>query len=166
MSIDDTDFRAIVLAAGLQETAVADALARYHYACETTPVSEWINAQRGTSPHWWKPEPNELPVDDAILYSSDAQAKYAKENGPDALADALHAHGLKVGQVLKRPKQDTASAAEKLKGQNNPWSPQWKGEASKREAEKIRIIKGSASVAAQLAKAAGVTLSGQPLRGA
>jgi hypothetical protein len=46
----------------------------------------------------------------------------------------------------------------------NPWHPNFAGDANQRAAEQARIIKTGTKFALSMAKSAGVTLSGQPLR--
>ena len=165
-NIEEKDAQLIGEVNGLYPSAYADALGRFAYEAPDEPFSVWLPKQRENAPHWWKPEPKTPSKEDedaAVFHSADAQAAYAKANGADALAAKLAERELKPGHVLKRTKEDAATTFEKNnKAASNPWHPQYRGKNA--EAERIRICTQSASLASRLAAAAGVTLSGQPLK--
>ena len=94
------------------------------------------------------------------LFSLAEQAKLVKARGEAGAAQFLSDNGGALGSI----KQRTKDSADTVKGAKNPWSKEYRGKDA--EAERIRVIKSSTKLAAQLARAAGVTLSGQPLRGA
>jgi hypothetical protein len=64
---------------------------------------------------------------------------------------------MKLGQVRQAPKAEVT-------GSTNPYSDEFKGTPEQREARIQALIKSSATLAAQLAKAAGKTITNQPLR--
>lgn len=146
-------------------TVVSDAVAAYGWENPTEPFSVWLRSQREARPHWFMPEPktpSEEDEDAAVFTSADAQAAFMKEHGREALAAKLAERGLTIGRTLK-PTKATASDADETPSKN-PWSAKYKGKDP--EGHRLRVIKSSTKLASQLARAAGVTLTGQPLRGA
>ncbi|WP_298107429.1 hypothetical protein [Bradyrhizobium sp.] len=165
--LDFEDIKFICDGNRVHPSAIPDVRARYAHEEVNEPLSLWLPKQRETSPHWFQPEPKaegEEDEDVAVFTNADAQAAFAREHGTSALTAKLAERGLKVGQVVKAIKKEPSADA--TKPSTNPWHPSWKnGDAAARQAEQLRIIRQSTKLATSLAKAAGVTISGQPLRG-
>jgi len=157
--LDDFKFRA--LSEGYKATAIDpdyEAYADYVANGGTDSAGQWIEAQRKSRPHVF-----EIATDgnEPALFSVDAQAAYITANGAAALSQLLASNGLKIGQVKKPEPQDQS----KIKGETNPYSPQFRGTEEERAARINSIIVGlGTKTASAMAKSAGKTIANQPLR--
>jgi hypothetical protein len=159
MYIAPEDFRALFIAAGGREVALDDALALYDAtAVGDESVHAFILRHKEDRAHWFTVATKAAP-DAEELFSIDAQGRYAKEHGAAALGDFLKQHSMKPGQVKPRPKDQEPDAT----GENNPWSPKFKGSDAERATAQARIIKMGTKFAATMAASAGVTIGGVPL---
>lgn len=100
----------------------------------------------------------EISDNHPALYSLAEQAKLIRERGQENAAQFMRDNGGALGSIKPRPKVN----ADEIKGQDNPWAKNYRGKDA--EAHRLRVIKSSTKLASQLARAAGVTLTGQPLK--
>jgi hypothetical protein len=152
----EADKKALALAAGLREVAFADFNSQFPDD-DSISVGEFLAGVKAEKPHWFAP-----PIERAelALSSLKEQGELIREIGEAAASEVLAQHGLKIGQI-KPP----AKAEEKIKGEGNPYAKNFKGTPAEREAKIASIIRSAGTkFAASLAKSAGVTISGQPLR--
>lgn len=154
--ITDADFKTIALGIGLRKEAFDDALSQY--PDDGRSVSEWLPTMRKEKAHWFEMAAERV---EPALHSLKAQGDLVAEIGEAGAREQLAKHGLTLGQVKPAKKED----AETIKGANNPWSPQWKGDDAARQTRIASIIRGGGTkLAAALAKAAGKTIDGRELR--
>jgi hypothetical protein len=154
------DFDAIGLSMGMREVALDDAWARF--ATYDGSAREFFAKMKTECPHYFT-APKADTVEHAAFYSLGAQADFVREHGEKATAHLLATENLKLGQVKPPAKVDNA---EKFKGATNPYSDQFKGTKAERERQIAALInnRSGTGLAKQLAKAAGKTIAGQPLR--
>jgi hypothetical protein len=95
-------------------------------------------------------------------------ARPAREHGVAELTEVLRAEGLRPWFVRK---SEPVDPAEKVKGANNPYDDafQFKETPAEKEAERQKrmaslIKQGGTRLAASLARAAGKSITGQPLQ--
>ncbi|MCG2628846.1 hypothetical protein L6654_19605 [Bradyrhizobium sp. WYCCWR 13023] len=137
-------------------------------------LAEAIATLKDTRPHYFYAEAPEIEqLAEAAFGASPsltARGKLRKELGTDAayreLAEQWGSDGVSLkpgarpGSTQAKQKQDQKTDAAEVR--NNPWHPSWRG--ADRVAAQTSIIRTSTKLAAGLAKAAGVTLAGTPLR--
>lgn len=136
-------------------------------------LPEAIATLKQTRPHYFYSEPDDIAVLAEAAFgerpSLTARGKLRSELGTQAAylemaerwgSDGVSlAPGKRPGSVAAKKERDEKPTAET---RNNPWHESFKGD---RVAAQTSIIKGMGSkVAASMAKSAGVTLGGQPLR--
>jgi hypothetical protein len=157
-----TDFRAIGLARKppIREVALEDAWMRF--ATYDGSATEFFDESERERPHQFV-APAFDTTEHAAFYSLSAQSAYVKEHGESATRALLATEGLAPGRVKPQPKLD---AADKVPGTTNPYSDQFKGTEAEREARIASLINNreGTRLAAQLAKAAGKSITGQPLQ--
>jgi len=154
----EADIRAIALARGLREVALGDVIRQFPDD-GITSLAEWLESVRAEKPHWFAVV-TDGTENEAVLTSLSAQGTYVREHGEAAARELLARNGLKLGEI-KAPTKD-----EPPKGANNPFDLKaWRGTPAEREARIASIIKsGGTRFAASLAKSAGVSITGQPLK--
>ncbi len=153
------DFEAIGLAKGMREVAFEDAWARF--ATFDGSAREFFEAMKEECPHYFS-APATDTVEHAAFCSVEAQGAFVREHGEAALRDLLKTEGLTPGRVKKAAAVDPA---DKIKGENNPYSDSYRGTPAEREARISSLIRqGGTRLASQLAKAAGKTITGQKLQ--
>jgi hypothetical protein len=154
----EDDFRSIGLSMGVREVALGDAWLQF--ATFDGSAREFFTARKTDKPHWYAAPAVETP-EHMAFYSLGAQSAFVKEHGEQAARELLATEGLKLGQV----KPAKAADAESIKGQNNPYSDQYKGSEAERQARISSLIKsGGTKLAASLALSAGKTIDNKPLR--
>ena len=151
----EDDFRAIGLSMGMREVAMQDAWLQF--ATFDGSAREFFAARKQDKPHWFA-APAADTVEHAVFYSLSAQGAYVRERGEAALRELLKTEGLSPGKIKATPKADATT------GENNPYSDTFRGTPEQREARIASLIKSSATLAGQLAKAAGKTITNQPLQ--
>jgi hypothetical protein len=115
-------------------------------------------------PHWLS---DEVALGDLITGACDGgpkrpvdlktRAALLAKVGPERYAAILQEYGATTTRNGMRPDKSKSDASK------NPWAPSYKGD---RIAAQTAVIRGmGTAVAASMAKSAGVTLGGQPLRG-
>ena len=137
----------------------ADLLAKFEAEGTGESYNEFVAALKKSEPRYFERQA-ETDASHPALYSLAEQAKLIRERGEAGARQFMIDNGGALGKILPRVKDN----AETVKGAKNPWSKEYRGKDA--EAERIRVIRSSTKLAAQLARAAGVTLSGAPLRGA
>lgn len=160
MSVFNTfeDFEAFGIRDGHLQSALQDAWLDYSQSGDIS-MREFFKARKETHPHRYKTFVADTNnVGHAAIFSLAAQGAFLREHGEAATVELLKTQGLKLGQVKPAPKADATT------GSNNPYSSEFKGTEAQREARIQSLIKSSATLAGQLAKAAGKTLTNQPLR--
>jgi hypothetical protein len=117
-----------------------------------------FHADRKTRcPHrYTQPKPEPL-TDHAALYSLAEQAAYVKEHGEAATRELLANFGVKLGEL--KPKRPVEIA-----GSNNPYSDDFKGTEEERQARIRSLLASGTRLPTSLAKAAGKSITGQPLK--
>lgn len=138
--------------------ARADLTAKFE-AEGTASLSEFLASAKSNpdDARFFEREP-ETHANHPALYSLAEQAKLIKERGEAGAAQFMRDNGGALGSIKPRPKEN----ADDIKGQDNPWSDQYRGKDP--EGHRLRVIRSSTKLASQLARAAGVTLSGAPLK--
>jgi len=158
MPMLESDIRALARLSGVREVAFDDVIARFPNA-DTEGLSEWLAKIKPDRPQWFRVMTTN--TDNAPeLFSIDAQGRYVKQHGEDALVELLATQNLRPGETLKAPKPNGSDT----KGESNPWSKQFKGTDAEREARKTSIIRSGTKFAASMAASAGVYISGAPLK--
>lgn len=155
----EDDFAAIMLSPPnpMREIVLRDASARFKLPkYDNTSAGDFKKEMLTECSHYFQ-APVADTVEHAAFYSLSAQGAYVREHGEAATRELLKTEGLKLGQVKPAPKAEVT-------GSNNPYSPEFKGTEAQREARIQSLIKSSATLATQLAKAAGKTLTNQPLQ--
>lgn len=155
--ISEADFKTICIGAGIRKEALPDAWLAYEEAGNDKPVTEWIEAARKPSPHWFAAITDGT---ERALFGLAAQGEYVREHGEAAARKFLAGHGLKLGEIKRPPKDEPA----KTKGTDNPWSDACKLSPADREAKMASIIRQGTKFAASMAASAGKTITGGPLR--
>jgi uncharacterized protein YukE len=154
----DPDFYAICRMHGVREPAYADVVEQWLSDMES--LSEFLKRMKPEKPHWFSAAAADVGEIPAAVFDLTEQGKFARENGPAATAEMLSKHGLKLGQV----KQASRDTAETIKGQNNPYSAEWRGTEVERQSRITSIIRsGGTKLAASLAKSAGKKIDGTAL---
>ncbi|QOZ79919.1 hypothetical protein XH83_33790 [Bradyrhizobium sp. CCBAU 53351] len=136
-------------------------------------LAEAIATLKDTRPHYFYAEAPEIEqLAEAAFGASPslaARGRLRTELGTDAAYREMAERWGSDGVSLKpgvRPGSVQAKQELKAEGaeapRNNPWHPSWRG--PDRLAAQTSIIRTSTKLAAGLAKAAGVTLAGTPLR--
>ena len=158
MLISDEDMRALARVEGVREVALGDCILAYD---DSEPFVTFLKRIRPEKPHWFAAPAADTP-DEAALYSVEAQSRYARAHSTEELISLLKANGLTPGKVLKAAPVDPA---DKIKGSNNPYDDACKLSLAEKEKRIASLIKqGGTGLAARLAKAAGKTITGQPLQ--
>jgi hypothetical protein len=150
------DFQAVAIQAGHLQAAIYDAWQDFNSF--DGPMIDFFKARKETHPHRYHsfvPAADSAEV--AATTSLAGQAAHVKEFGADATRELLASFGMKLGQIRAPAKADPA------KGENNPYSPEFKGTPEQREARIQSLIKSSATLAASLAKSCGCTITGQKI---
>lgn len=160
MPMIEGDIRALALAKRIREVAFDDVVARFPND-DSESFSEWLAkfVKENPRPQWFKvitTNSDNAPE----LFSIDAQGRYVKQHGEEALVELLATQNLRPGETLKAPKPDASDT----KGESNPWSKAFKGDDAEREARKASIIRSGTKFAASMAASAGVYISGAPLK--
>lgn len=159
MGMLDSDIRSLALSRGVREVAFDDVILQFPNDDETS-FTDWLAKMKPDRPHWFKATQSSLADDAPELFSIDAQGRYAKANGTEALVELLAANNLRPGEVLKAPKPDGS-----VKGASNPWSREFRGTDDERQAKMATLIRSLGTKAcAGMAASAGVTLGMMPLR--
>jgi hypothetical protein len=163
------------------KTIIEQAHLALHDACECCDTEDQINAMiddyvNERKRYWFKvavliPE----GVAEAAFGSNPslkAQGELVTRYGEEAAREEAHRWKTSLGSGKPgcNPNSGTLEEAKKVIRQNdaeapnkNPWHPKWNGKD--RTAAQISVIRGMGSkVAAALARAAGTTITGQPLR--
>jgi len=136
-------------------------------------LAEAIATLPDTRPHAFYAEAPEIEQLAEAAFGANpsltARGKLRTELGTDAAYREIAQQWGSDGVSLKpgvRPGSSQAKQEQKTEGadapRNNPWHPSWKG--SDRVAAQTSIIRASTKLAAGMARAAGVTLAGTPLR--
>lgn len=150
------DFEAFGIREGHLQSALQDAWQDYGQSGDIS-MREFFKARRETHPHRYQTfVPDAGSVDHACLYSLAAQSAYLKEHGENATREFLASQGLKLGELKPTPKDEVTEST-------NPYSDKCKLSAADKEKKISALIRGNATLATQLAKSAGKTLTGQPL---
>ena len=154
----EADIRAIALARGLREVALGDVIRQYPGE-EVISLTEWLASVKPDKPHWFSIQ-TDGSENEAALSSLSAQGNYVRQHGREAAEELLARHGLKLGQIKAPTKEEPP------KGANNPYDlKNFKGTPAERRARIASIIKsGGSRFAASLARSAGVSITGQPLK--
>ncbi len=98
------------------------------------------------------------------------QGERVKEIGETAAAHEAASYGTRLGNLKpgsrpgSAPKEGDDKASAGGGATSNPWHPRFSGDQEQRQAKMQSIIRTSTRLAVDLAKAAGVSLSGAPLR--
>jgi hypothetical protein len=150
------DFVAIGLSAGLREVAAEDAWMLF--ATYDGTARDFFKERKGDKPHWFN---NFAPAADstehAAFHSLAGQAAFLKEHSLPELVELLKTVGLSPGKI-KTPVNVDATT-----GSTNPYSDEFVGTAAQKEARIASLIRSSATLAGQLARSAGKTITNQPL---
>jgi hypothetical protein len=154
------DFEAIGLSKGMREVAFEDAWARF--ATYDGSAREFFEAMKTECPHYFN-APAADTTEHAAFHSLSAQGAYVREHGEAATRALLATEGLTLGRIKPQAKVD---AADKFKGSSNPYADNFAGSPAEREARIAALInnRDGTRLAAQLAKAAGKSITGQPLQ--
>ncbi|MGY3584328.1 hypothetical protein ACVIGB_006614 [Bradyrhizobium sp. USDA 4341] len=141
---------------GVVPSAHPDVELQFESAGSDASFADWLQKQRSDKSHWFK-----LEADDGleILYSLKAQADHVRQHGEAQTRALLAANGLTLGKIKPRPSVDPA----KLEASQNPWHSGFRGD---RHAKIASMIKSGMSMKAiaEIAAAAGRTISGDPIR--
>src|SRR5260370_41351130 len=121
----EADIRAIALARGVREVAVPDVLLQFPDD-GVVSVSEWLAEMKPERPHWFAPPAG---AETTALTDLTAQGAFVRQVGAERASEVLAKHGLKLGQI----RAPTAEKPGEVKGENNPYSANFKGTDEKRQ---------------------------------
>jgi hypothetical protein len=161
------DFQAVGLQEGHKEPAFPDAFDDYSgiggYAQRGPydgPMRSFFKERKVTQPHRYNSfAPSADNAEHAAFFSLAAQGAHVKEFGEQATRELLATENLRLGQI-KKP-----VAKSEIADSTNPFSDKFSGTPAQKEARIASLINSDGGkFAAQLAKAAGKTITGGPLQ--